>query len=101
MQANSNNKTMEIFFQQLVHVLDKENKDWRKDTLIVLDNAPYHTSAATLGVFRRLKLPISFTGPHSYDASPCELMYAHFKCSDINPSHLPLGKRYVFISIIP
>ena len=84
---------MEIFFQQLAHTLDKENKNWRKDSMIVIDNAPYHTSQATLSVFRRLELPICFTGPHSYDASPCELMFAHFKVADINPSHFPLGKR--------
>ena len=76
---------MELFFRDLARKLDGERKDWRSDTLIVLDNAPYHTSQVTIDLFKNLRLPICFTGPHSYDASPCELMFAHFKAADINP----------------
>ena len=36
-----------------------------------------------------------FTGPHSYDAAPIELLFASFKSDDVNPNHLPQGKRYV------
>ena len=59
---------MELFFRDLVRKLDDERKNWRSDTLIVLDNAPYHTSQVTIDLFRNLSLPICFTGPHSYDA---------------------------------
>lgn len=41
-QANSNNKTMEIYFHHLAAKLDKERPQWREDTVIILDNAPYH-----------------------------------------------------------
>ena len=73
-QSNSSNKIMEIFFHQLVKKLDRERRDWRKDTVIIIDNAPYHTSNGCLKVFESLDLPILFTGPHSYDAAPCELL---------------------------
>ena len=76
---------MELFFRDLARKLDAERKDWRSDTLIMLDNAPYHTSQVTINLFKSLQLPICFTGPHSYDACPCELMFAHFKAADINP----------------
>ena len=39
-----------------------------------------------------LKIPTIFTGPHSYDGSPCELWFAHFKARDINPNRVPTGK---------
>ena len=39
-----------------------------------------------------LKMPILFTGTHSYDASPCELWFAHFKKADVNPRHVKTGK---------
>ena len=84
---------MEIFFKDLVRKLDNERKDWRMDTLIFLDNAPYHKSDATMKMFKELRLPICFTGPHSYAASPCELMFSHFQAADINPSRLPLSKK--------
>lgn len=47
-QANSNSKIMEIFFQALINKLDKEKSTWRKDTVIMMDNAPYHTCSATM-----------------------------------------------------
>ena len=47
-QANSNNKMMEIYFRSLTKKLDKERPGWKKDTVILLDNAPYHTSQGTL-----------------------------------------------------
>ena len=92
-QGNSNSQMMDLFFRQLVKKLDKERKGWRSNTVIILDNAPYHTSSGSLSSFESLKLPILFTGPHSYDAAPCELFFALFKQVDINPRHLPLGKK--------
>ena len=83
---------MEIFFHSLVRVLDKERKNWREDTIILLDNARYHNAVGTLKVFQALRIPIMFTGPHSYDAAPCELFFAAFKRDDINPRRAPTGK---------
>ena len=84
---------MEIFFRDLVRKLDKERYDWRLDTIILLDNAPYHTCSSTINLFKDLELPILFTGPHSYNAVPCELMFARFKSVDINPNRVALNKR--------
>ena len=92
-QSNSNSKMIELFLNSLVNKLDKERVTWRKDTVLLWDNAPYHTSPATLKTLKELQIPILFTGPHSYDASPCELWFAHFKRTDINPRHLKTGKR--------
>ena len=93
LQSNSNGKVMDIFFKALVKKLDGERKNWRSDTLIFLDNAPYHTSDPTMKLFRDLQIPICFTGPHSYDASPVELCFGHFKAADINPNRLPVSKK--------
>ena len=46
-QANSNSKIMEIFFRQLTLKLDGERPNWRDNTVIILDNASYHSSTAT------------------------------------------------------
>ena len=91
-QANSNSKIMEIYLHQLAKTLDLERPGWRKNTCLMLDNAPYHSSPSTLRVLEKLKIPVLFTGPHSYDASPCELFFAHFKRADINPNRLATGK---------
>ena len=84
---------MEIFFRDLARKLDSERKDWRTDTIILLDNAPYHTCASVLKVYKELNMPICFSGPNSYDASPAELMFSFFKAKDINPNRIALSKK--------
>ena len=89
LQSNSNNKVMEIFLRKLVLKLDHEDANWRTNTVILIDNAPYHTSESTIGLLDGLNIPILFTGPHSYDAAPIELLFAAFKSKDINPRNVP------------
>ena len=50
------------------------------------DNAPYATSENTLELMEGLKIPMLFTGPHSYDSAPVELLFAAFKADDVNPN---------------
>ena len=92
-QANSNNKTMEIYFHQLCAKLDKERPEWRKDSIVVTDNACYHNSASTLRVLKDLRVPVLFFGPHSYDLAACELFFAFIKSTHLNPTFLPTGKK--------
>ena len=84
---------MALFFRRLTLKLDKERPQWRKDTVILLDNAAYHKAPAIQKVFEAQKIPIVFSGAHSYDAAPCELYFAAFKKADINPRRVPTGKR--------
>lgn len=92
LQSNNNASTMDLFLRALVKKLKAERGDWQNNTVMLWDNAPYHSSKATLKVLEQLKIPTLFTGPHSYDASPVELFFAHFKDRDINPRHVPSGK---------
>ena len=59
----------------------------------MLDNAPYHVSESTLELMEGLEIPVVFTGPHSYDAAPIELLFAAFKADDVNPNMIRQGKR--------
>ena len=45
---------MAIYLENLVEILDSENKGWRKDSVIFWDNAPYHSSDKTKKVLQRL-----------------------------------------------
>ena len=84
---------MDIYFHHLAAKLDKERRDWRENTVIILDNASYHSSQTTLNTMEKLNLPILYTGPNSYDAVPAELFFAALKSTDINPRKVSLGKR--------
>ena len=66
LQANSNSEIMAIYLENLVEILDSENKDWRKETVIFWDNAPYHSSVKTKEVLKRLKVPLMYLGPYGY-----------------------------------
>ena len=92
LQANSNSSVMELFFTHYIKLMDEKKPGWRKDTVIMMDNAAYHTSNAMMEFYEKHQLPLLFTGPHSYAASPVELFFAHFKKADINPNKLPTGK---------
>ena len=61
----------------------------------MMDNATYHTSPSLLKILALLEVPVLYTGPHSYQASPIELFFAAFKADDINPRRVATGKRKV------
>ena len=92
-RANSNAALMKIYLHQLVKTLDAERADWRKDTVLLFDNATYHHSSATRDVYQSLQIPVIFSGPNSYDTAPVELWFAAFKSADINPRQVKFGKR--------
>ena len=48
LQSNSNSSVMQLFFKHLFRTLDMERPAWRKNTVILLDNAPYHKSSRML-----------------------------------------------------
>ena len=92
LQANSNSNVMEMFYTHFLKLLEKKSKNWRDNTIILQDGAPYHHSSPMMDFYKENQVPVMFTGPHSYDASPIELFFAAFKSQDVNPTHLPLGK---------
>ena len=94
-QSNTNTQIIKLFFDALVKMLDKEDKNWRKTTIVMMDNASWHVNDDALRAYSELNIPILFTGPQSYAASPIELLFAAFKKEDINPERVPTGKKYV------
>ena len=93
-QSNSNEPMMSLYLQQLVLKLDKERSDWRRNTVVTMDGAPYHTANGILELLSKLRIPVLMQGPHSYDVAPCELYFAAFKSADINPRNVPTTKGH-------
>ena len=52
-QANVDHEVFCLFISKIVAKLTTENRNWRKDTIMMLDNAPYHHH---LMVLNQLKL---------------------------------------------
>ena len=77
-QFNTDTEVMLTFLSRLAQVLTKEDKDWRSNTVFLLDGASYHKSDETRRHMIALGLTVLFTAPYSYDASPIELFFAYF-----------------------
>ena len=85
----------------MVKALDRDTPGWRKNSLIMIDGAAYHTAAKSMELFAELKVPLVVSAPYSYDASPIELYFASLKRGDLNPQHLPMSKSKYLRSIYP
>ena len=60
-------------------LLDRERPLWRKDTLILMDNARYNLKDDIKAQIQRLKMPVIHSGPYSYDAAPVERYFGYYK----------------------
>ena len=53
-QVNTDRKIMVIYLRELVKKLDKDRPQWRLDTIITMDNAPYHVATETMAILKTL-----------------------------------------------
>ena len=79
LQANSDEDTMVLFLTELIKTLDYEDKEWRKNTILIWDNAGYHEAGEVLSLLKEQKAPVMFLGPYSYQMAPCEMVFAALK----------------------
>ena len=101
LQANSNNHTFELFLFYLVRILDKQRPAWRKDTIVLLDGAVWHTSKGTMDVLEKFNIPTMISGPYSYDGSAIELFFSCLKRGNLNQDEMPVTKsKYIILFLI-
>ena len=67
-QANTNGDNMKLFFSELIRKLDVLRPGWKKNHVLLLDNASWHRSKKVQKYFEDHQLPIMYTGSYSYDA---------------------------------
>ena len=49
------------------------DKSWRENSVLLLDNASYHTHEETLKHLAFLKVPVIFSAPYSYSTASAEI----------------------------
>jgi hypothetical protein len=65
LQSNNNQFTFGIFIQRLVARLDADRPNWRRDTVMLMDGAPYHTAESCHDLYAKLRLPMLMVlGPY-------------------------------------
>ena len=57
-----------------------------------MDNASYNTDEHTLEQIQRLRMPVIFSAPYSYDAAPVERFFGYFKQGAVMPEGEASGK---------
>ena len=92
-QINTDSDVMTTFLFRLATVLNKEDKEWRRNTIWLLDGARYHTSKETRQMLQMLGVNYMFSAPYSYDSAPVERLFAYFKQKHINPENEKHGKK--------
>lgn len=61
--------------------------------MILLDNAPYHVGKLAREYFRKMQIPVMYTAPYSYSASPIETLFSMLKLGELNEAGDQTGKR--------
>ena len=74
-----------LFLIKLSNHMDTISDNWRQNTIIMVDNAPYHRSKLSMEKYQLLKVPIMFLGPYQFKLAPVELMFSYIKNRDLNP----------------
>lgn len=92
-QVNTDSAVICLFLSQLASKLTKTCRNWKANTILVLDGAAYHRSEITTACARQLNLKVVISAPYSYSSAPIELFFAYLKQSDINPRNESTGKR--------
>ena len=62
--GKNNSSTFMLFIIKLSNFLDEINLNWRQNTIIMIDNAPYHRSRVMMEKYQVLKVPVLFLGPY-------------------------------------
>lgn len=79
LKGNNNSETFCYFLHLLIKKLDSMSQTWRDNYILLLDNAPPHTSKLTQNFMTILNVPRCFTAPASYKILPVEMMFARLK----------------------
>ena len=82
-----------LFMRHLVVQLDRDKPGWEEDSLILLDNAPYHTGQEIRAYFKKMQVPIMYSAPYLYSAAPIETLFGHLKLGELNPARQRTGKK--------
>ena len=62
--GKNNSSTFMLFLIKLSNHMDTISNNWRQNTIIMVDNAPYHRSKLIMEKYQVLKVPIMFLGPY-------------------------------------
>ena len=92
-QVNTDHEMFCLFISKLAATLTSENRNWRDNTLLLIDGARYQTSRESIRHLKALGFKVCVSAPYSFASAPIEYAFAFLKAVDLNPQGLKTGKR--------
>jgi transposase len=90
--CNGNRQIFQLYLIYLVRLLDQESKDWRLNTVILMDGCPFHKAKSTRRMIRKLNIPTMYTSPYSAVLCPVEIIFSIFKRGELNVRGVKINK---------
>ena len=91
--ATTDQDTFMLFLRHLTAQLDRETPGWQEESVILIDNAAYHSGEEIRDYLRKMQIPLMYSAPYSYSSAPIETLFGHLKLGDLNPAAGPQGKK--------
>ena len=92
-QINTDHNVFCLFISRLATKLTKQDRNWRGNTILLIDGARYQTCEESVRHMRALGFRVCISAPYSYASAPIEYAFARLKSVDLNPDRLKTGKR--------
>jgi transposase len=77
--GTTNSDTYFLYIMKLAQRLYLHDRHWRDNTILMMDNAPYHRSAVNMQRYSKHRIPIMFLGPYHFKLAPVEMMFSYIK----------------------
>ena len=90
---NTGSEQLCLYLKWLFLKLDKQDKEWKKTTVLLLDGATYHRSKESRNYLANKGVKVVIGGPYAFAAAPVEYLFSALKRFDLNPKGLPTGKK--------
>ena len=65
-----------------------EDPEWRANTVLLLDNAPYHKGLKLNKKLKELNIPLTYLGPYQFKMAPVEICFGFIKKFNLNEGAL-------------
>ena len=92
-QINTDQNVFCVFISKLASKLTNEDRNWRDNTLLLIDGARYQTSKESIEHMRQLGFKVCVSAPYSFSGAAIEFAFSLLKSKDLNPSKLKTGKK--------
>ena len=92
-QVNTDSDVYCLFISKLVAKLTSEDRNWRQNTVLLIDGAKYQTGEQSIKHMKALGINVCVSAPYSYASAPIEYAFGFLKSVDLNPDRLSTGKR--------